>query len=68
MEAGTDQPPPLVNSPSETSPLLRVCALLNEARAKYLVAGAYAMTLNSVILIAKIRSRHHFANLFQHLP
>jgi hypothetical protein len=33
----------------ETGPLLRVCSLLNEAGAKYLVAGAYAMILNSLI-------------------
>ncbi len=33
----------------ETGPLLRVCGLLNAAGANYLVAGAYAMILNSVI-------------------
>jgi hypothetical protein len=38
-----------VNPPRETGPLLRVCSLLNEAGAKYLVAGAYAMTLNSIV-------------------
>jgi hypothetical protein len=38
-----------VNPSRETSPLLRVCRLLNEVDAKYLVAGAYAMTLHSVI-------------------
>ena len=38
-----------MNSPPEAGPLLRVCSLLNEAGAKYLVAGAYAMILNSII-------------------
>jgi hypothetical protein len=38
-----------VNSPHEAGPLLRVCSLLNEAGAKYLVAGAYAMILNRII-------------------
>jgi 6-phosphogluconate dehydrogenase len=38
-----------VSSLRETGPLLRVCSLLNEAGAKYLVAGAYAMILNSLI-------------------
>lgn len=34
---------------SETGPLLLVCRLLNEAGARYLIAGAYAMILNSAI-------------------
>ena len=38
-----------MNSPPEAGPLLRVCSLVNEAGAKYLVAGAYAMILNSII-------------------
>ncbi|HEY5811661.1 MAG TPA: hypothetical protein VIT23_03290 [Terrimicrobiaceae bacterium] len=38
-----------MSSLRETGPLLRVCSLLNEARARYLIAGAYAMILNSVI-------------------
>ena len=38
-----------MSSLRETGPLLRVCSLLNEAGAKYLVAGAYAMILNSLI-------------------
>lgn len=33
----------------DTTPFLRVCSLLNDAGAKYLVAGAYAMILNSVV-------------------
>jgi hypothetical protein len=49
VAANTDKPPALVSSPRETGPLLRVCSLLNKARAKYLVAGAYAMILNSII-------------------
>jgi Aminoglycoside-2''-adenylyltransferase len=49
VEAGTDQPAPLVNSPIEASALLRVCSLLNKAGTKYLIAGAYAMTLHSII-------------------
>jgi hypothetical protein len=43
------QSPALVKEPGETGPLLRVCGLLNAAGANYLVAGAYAMILNSVI-------------------
>ena len=38
-----------MNPSRETGPLLRVCSLLNEAGAKYLVAGAYAMILNSIV-------------------
>ena len=38
-----------MSSLRETGPLLRVCSLLNEAGVKYLVAGAYAMILNSLI-------------------
>ena len=38
-----------MSTPEETGPLLRVCSLLNAAGANYLVAGAYAMILNSVI-------------------
>lgn len=34
---------------AETGPLLKVAGLLNEAGVKYLVAGAYALILNSVI-------------------
>ncbi len=34
---------------SDTSRLLKVCKLLNEAVANYLVAGAYAMILNNAI-------------------
>jgi hypothetical protein len=44
-----NEPKALVSPSEETGPLLRVCGLLNEAGAKYLVAGAYAMILNSVI-------------------
>lgn len=44
-----DESPPLVSASEETGPLLKVGRLLNEAGAKYLVAGAYAMILNSVI-------------------
>lgn len=39
----------IVVESGETGPLLRVCRLLNEAGAKYLIAGAYAMILNSAI-------------------
>lgn len=45
----TIQSPAVVSAPKETGPLLRVCSLLNAAGANYLVAGAYAMILNSVI-------------------
>jgi hypothetical protein len=38
----------LVDS-SDRGPLLKVCRLLNDAGARYLIAGAYAMILNSVI-------------------
>jgi len=38
-----------VNSSAENRPLLRVCTLLNATGARYLVAGAYAMILNSII-------------------
>ncbi|HEY5812990.1 MAG TPA: hypothetical protein VIT23_10115 [Terrimicrobiaceae bacterium] len=38
-----------MSSLPETGPLLRVCSLLNEAGARYLIAGAYAMILNSLI-------------------
>jgi hypothetical protein len=38
-----------VSATSDTSRLLKVCKLLNEAGAKYLVAGAYAMILNDAI-------------------
>lgn len=38
-----------MNKTEETGPLLRVCRLLNDKGAKYLVAGAYAMILNSII-------------------
>ena len=38
-----------MNPSRETGPLLRVCSLLNEAGAKYLVVGAYAMILNSIV-------------------
>ncbi|CAN5806127.1 hypothetical protein BH09VER1_BH09VER1_49960 [soil metagenome] len=38
-----------MSATEETGPLLRVCGLLNDAGANYLVAGAYAMILNSVI-------------------
>lgn len=49
MAQSSIQSPALVNSPSGHGPLLRVCSLLNAAGARYLVAGAYAMILNSVI-------------------
>lgn len=48
MEAQPDRSPLLVNEPSDTR-LLKVCRLLNEAGARYLVAGAYAMILNGAI-------------------
>ncbi len=48
MAQQSEQSAAVVKS-SETGPLLRVCRLLNEAGAKYLVAGAYAMILNSAI-------------------
>ncbi len=38
-----------MSATEETGPLLRICGLLNDAGANYLVAGAYAMILNSVI-------------------
>jgi predicted nucleotidyltransferase len=38
-----------VSKTDETGPLLRVCQLLNGKGAKYLVAGGYAMILNSFI-------------------
>ena len=44
-----NQSPALVSAVEEPGPLLRVCGLLNAAGANYLVAGAYAMILNSVI-------------------
>jgi hypothetical protein len=47
--SGADQSSSVVNFTPETSPLLRVCSLLNQASAKSLVAGAYAMILNSII-------------------
>lgn len=31
------------------NPLLRICSLLNESEAEYIVAGAWAMILNSVV-------------------
>ena len=38
-----------MNNTGETGPLLRVCQLLNDKGVKYLVAGGYAMILNSII-------------------
>ena len=49
MASSPIQSPTLVSTAEETGPLLRVCSLLNAAGANYLVAGAYAMILNSVI-------------------
>lgn len=50
MEAGAKRPALLVvNESFDAAPLLKVCRLLNEAGAKYIVAGAYAMILNSAI-------------------
>jgi len=50
MEAGAERPAILVvNESFDTAPLVKVCRLLNEAGAKYIVAGAYAMILNRAI-------------------
>lgn len=49
MEARAKRSPILVSATSDTSRLLKVCRLLNEAGAKYIVAGAYAMILNEAI-------------------
>lgn len=38
-----------MNSASDTTRLVKVCRLLNEAGARYLIAGAYAMILNDAI-------------------
>ncbi len=38
-----------MNRTDEIGPLVRVCQLLNDKGAKYLVAGGYAMILNSII-------------------
>ncbi len=35
--------------PDSTNPLVKVCSLLNEAGVEYLVVGAWAMILNSVV-------------------
>lgn len=49
MASFSGQSSPLVNASNESDPLLRVCTLLNAEGARYLVAGAYAMILNSVV-------------------
>ena len=49
MAQGAEQSAPLVNRMSESAPLLRVCQLLNEAGAKYLICGAQACILHGLI-------------------
>ena len=51
VEAGTNESETLVIRHMEgtQSPLLHVCRLLNEQRAEYLIVGAWAMILNSVV-------------------
>jgi hypothetical protein len=39
----------VVSETYDSAPLLKVCRFLNEAGAKYIVAGAYAMILNRAI-------------------
>ena len=38
-----------MNEASDATPLVKVCRLLNDAGAKYLVAGAYAMILHRAV-------------------
>lgn len=49
MASLSTQSPAVVNDSTRPLPLLRVCRLLNEAGARYLVVGAYAMILHSVV-------------------
>src|SRR5436190_11310317 len=48
MAPGAGQPPPLVSEPAQL-PLLRVCQLLNELGARYLVCGAQACILHGLV-------------------
>src|SRR5690242_2674511 len=48
MAACTVEPAPLVSEP-EQLPLLRVCKLLNDAGARYLVCGAQACILHGLV-------------------
>ncbi len=48
METRAERSSLLVN-PAEENQLLKVCSLLNEAGANYIVIGAYAMMLNGII-------------------
>jgi len=62
-----------MSQPAPANPLVRVCALLNEAGAEYLIAGAWALILNRVvratedvdILIAE--NRENYAKVIQAL-
>jgi hypothetical protein len=49
LAQGTKQSAPVVTSMPESAPLLRVCQLLNEAGARYLVCGAHACILHGLI-------------------
>ena len=49
MEASPVESPPLVAPMAETLPLLRVCALLNAAGARYLIAGGHACILHGIV-------------------
>lgn len=49
MAVGADQSAPLVTRMAALPPLLRVCQLLNEAGAKYLICGAQACILHGLI-------------------
>lgn len=72
MAQGAEESKIVVES-SDTGPLLRVCRLLNDAGARYLVAGAYAMILNSAIRATEDvdllieRSHDNFARVIEGL-